>query len=190
MKPIHENQTGHEEFISCLCRLVGAMSYLELGVYKGDTLKRVAFDNPETSCVGVDRDFGTMSVPLNVNLHRCTTDVFFADIIGKRTVQTQFDVIFIDADHSAESVWKDLKNALRHVRDHGLILLHDTYPKDRAATEPGYCGTAWKVADDLTDVDPQMWDENQLYQLGIEAVTMPYHPGLTIIRKRSKHLAW
>jgi predicted O-methyltransferase YrrM len=52
-----------------------------------------------------------------------TTDSFF-----KRTnpiKQTNFDVIFIDADHSYEGARKDYDNALKHINDGGLIIFHD-----------------------------------------------------------------
>lgn len=184
MKPTHENQTGHETFIPMLCKLVGARSYLELGVYKGDTLRRVGEENPTCKCLGLDI-VDVLVRPTTENIWfygNCTLEHF-----SKLNPAMLFDVIFIDASHQAEDVWRDLRNALKHSPEHGLILLHDTYPKDEAATAEGYCGTAWEIAEELADRDNAM---NMGVGLDIEAVTLPYHPGLTIIRKRSKHLAW
>ncbi|MHC4094401.1 MAG: hypothetical protein ACYSVY_29715 [Planctomycetota bacterium] len=53
------------------------------------------------------------------------------------------------------------------------MLLHDTNPATPYDTRPGLCGDAWLVAETLK-------------HRGYEAVTLNYHPGLTIVRKREK----
>jgi len=87
-----------------------------------------------------------------------------------------FDVVFIDADHSEDAVRKDFDGIWPYVSKEGLILLHDTNPETIKDTEPGLCGNAWLFAQDL------FLDHNDTPMY--EVVTLPYHPGLTIIRKR------
>ena len=60
-----------------------------------------------------------------------------------------------------------------HVSHEGLVCLHDTNPETVEDTQPGYCGDSWKFAKNLS-------------VLGYEAVTLPYHPGLTIVRNRRR----
>jgi predicted O-methyltransferase YrrM len=88
-----------------------------------------------------------------------------------------FDFVFIDADHSAEAARGDLLGVFPHVSEHGLILLHDTFPGTQADTDPGLCGGVWQIAEHPPD-------------LQAEILTVPFHPGLTLIRKRTRHLPW
>jgi predicted O-methyltransferase YrrM len=42
-----------------------------------------------------------------------------------------FDLIFLDGDHSAAMVYQEVPRALRRLRESGLLLLHDFFPKNR-----------------------------------------------------------
>ena len=161
------NQTFHEEFIPLLVNGIGAKCYLELGVYDFTTIHLVKARNPECRCIGVDMK-RVCEPPVGVEFFEMTTEEFFSEDRGIRP-----DVVFIDADHNAKAVKADYLRAYGIVEPDGLILLHDTSPATKADTDPGLCGDAWKVA----------W---RLHGL-VEAVTLPYHPGLTIVRKR---VAW
>jgi hypothetical protein len=55
-----------------------------------------------------------------------------------------------------------------------LVCFHDSNPELESDTAPGFCGDSWKFAKELT--------RDKRY----ECVTLPYHPGLTIVRKRSQ----
>lgn len=91
------------------------------------------------------------------------------------------DLLFIDADHSAEAVIADFNALSKFVTpDTGLILLHDTYPVNERLLANDRCGDAWKVAkiihNDYTD---------------FEIVTLPGPwAGLSIIRKVFKKHGW
>lgn len=52
---------------------------------------------------------------------RHTTDEAF-----KSFISTEFDVIFVDADHSYDAVLKDTINSVRMLAPNGLIAFHDT----------------------------------------------------------------
>ena len=98
-----------------------------------------------------------------------TTDVFIKHHAHKHA---PFNVVFIDADHSAEALHADFWGILPHVADDGLILMHDTNPETLADTAEGMCGDAWRFVRDLSPFR--------------EMVTLNYHPGLTIFRKRDQ----
>jgi predicted O-methyltransferase YrrM len=54
------------------------------------------------------------------------------DILPK--LINKYDMVFIDGDHSAEAVIKDIKNSLKILSHNGIIVMHDTnYPPTRAA---------------------------------------------------------
>ena len=68
----------------------------------------------------------------------------------------KFDVIFIDGLHLAEQVERDIKNALKYIKDDGFIILHDCNPPTEYHAREEYCydlspaqycwnGTAWKA---------------------------------------------
>ena len=54
------------------------------------------------------------------NFINSTTDNFFENICNK-----EYCCIFIDADHSYESVLNDYKNSLKHIKKNGYLLFHD-----------------------------------------------------------------
>jgi predicted O-methyltransferase YrrM len=49
----------------------------------------------------------------------------------------QFDLIFLDGDHSARTVYQEVPLALKRLRRHGLILLHDYFPSGKPLWSDG-----------------------------------------------------
>lgn len=45
--------------------------------------------------------------------------------------RARYDVIFIDGDHTATRVYRELALALAHLNDGGVVVLHDYYPSGR-----------------------------------------------------------
>ena len=124
--------------------------YLELG-----SVGRL--DNPKPNFDRIvapnKTDVDTKGSPI----YRMNTDEFFAQI----SRDTMYDIIFIDAEHIAETVMRDIDNSLKHLRDGGAIVLHDCNPptmkhsvryEDDAPYKVGpdgvgyyvWCGTVWK----------------------------------------------
>lgn len=106
-------------------------AYLELGV--GTALETIT----QIQCNHIE----------SVDIIRCnenfpsfigTTDGFFAKNTKK------FDVIYIDADHSHESVNRDFVNAVNALSDDGVIFMHDVGPVNEENTLPTASGTAYK----------------------------------------------
>ena len=156
------NQTLHEKLIPMLVEGIGAESYLELGTYHNETIRRV-------NC---RHRYGVDKKPVltdGIVFFEMTTTEFIKELAKE---YSPFDCVFIDASHTALDVMKDFLGIWPHVADEGLVFLHDANPETVEDTDPGLCGDAWGAVRDLT----------ALY----ECVTIPYHPGLTIIRKRSK----
>jgi len=143
--------------------------YLELGIYKGETISYARkFAN---RCIGVD--IILPDVLDGDEFYQMTTDEFF------KTVEIpQIDIAFIDADHSYKQVLKDFDNVFQYLSPQGIIFLHDTFPKSQEYTSKGFCGDAYKITEILNKRDD------------CQIVTLPVHPGLSIVRKQGGGKPW
>lgn len=157
---MRRDQTFHETLIPLLVTGIGARSYLELGCGKNETISRV---NCELR-YGVD--IAPVETISEVRYFKMTTQEF----IEKYAIgNAPYDCVFIDADHRIDAVWSDFRGIWPYVSPEGLIAVHDTNPETKADTIPELCGDSWKFARGLS---------------GYEAVTLNYHPGLSLVRKR------
>lgn len=160
----------HSEFIETLAAIYKPNYYLELGLYQGETIQKVA-KHVQTLAVGVDTQ------PLSINdtkivIHQCTTDDFFNIPLHQNI---EFDMIFIDADHRFESVQEDFRNSLYHLRHDGIIILHDTDPESDHLFNTGYCGDCYKIVPFIERIYP-----------GLNIVTLPIaEAGLSIVTRKN-----
>ena len=154
---------NHSAFLVELIKGCNFQSYLELGVYIGETL--VPITQIVSKAVGVDVKHHQLLGP--ANMYYGTTDEFFAQNTDK------FDCIFIDADHSLRSVISDLRKSLDILNKSGVIILHDTNPSRKELLEDGYCSNCCLIHD-LLDKDSTL-----------NYVTLPFlDPGLTLITRK------
>lgn len=89
------------------------------------------------------------------NPHYCgTSDSFFSQ---EKIKDIKWDVIFIDACHLADFVFRDLMNSVKHLEKGGVIFLHDMLPtKYEYSLETGMNGTAWKVLPYILKYHPEL----------------------------------
>ncbi len=111
-------------------------SFLEIGTDRGEAFNSINIDKK----VSVDPDRSTHAT------HYMTSDEYFA-----QTADT-FDIIFIDGLHEYSQVDRDIKNALKHLNKHGVIIMHDCHPSNEACQRhcsyyPGgeWTGDCWKA---------------------------------------------
>lgn len=119
---------------------------LEVGVYKGGTLKawtHVADENAQI--IGLDLPGGPYGggfteeeLPTIESLAQGnqTIKLIAADSHSKKTVKqisqyAPFDFIFIDADHTYEGAKKDFENYMPLLADGGILALHDVVEHTR-----------------------------------------------------------
>jgi len=155
----------HREVIASIAISTNCISYLELGLYDGHTFSLVA--NFVPNCVGVDiKDL--RNDKKRGRFYQMTTDAFFEQN------KENYNIIFIDADHSFESVKKDFENSLKILTQYGIIFLHDTDPMMAKYLAPGYCNDCYKITDYITLNHPEL-----------EMVTLPCtEAGLTIVKRK------
>ena len=142
--------------------------YVELGIFRGKTFNMVACHAKEAYAVDVAdvRKY----IKRKAEFFQGTTDTFALHWNSK--IRKQIDLIFIDADHSKESILQDVRNFLPWLRhDYGLMVLHDTWPLSKEKIKPGFSGDCYLA--------PKIIKENFPY---LEVLTLPFLCGLTILR--------
>ena len=162
--------THHENVIVQIIVNTGCNKYLELGIYDGLNISKIA---PHVGkAIGVD--ISDKRLYHNFEFIQSTTDEFFSN--NKET----FDIIFIDADHKFESVVSDLEKSLQILNKHGIIFLHDTDPKSAHYIQPGYCNNCYKIINYIRKNHPEL-----------DIINLPIsEAGLTIVNRKNdnRHL--
>lgn len=108
--------------------------YLEIGVFVGhnflqiDANKKVAVDP-------VCRIKHTDAFPGNALFYEVPSDQFFKEKMDD-ILDEKLDVIFIDGLHTYQQSLNDVLNALEFLKDDGVIVMHDCFPKTKAAAHP------------------------------------------------------
>jgi Methyltransferase domain len=154
----------HTDIITQIVKLTNCQKYLELGVWYGDNISQVK--NYCNYCIGVDLEDKVKNK--NFKLIINNTDDFFSEN------EEKFDIIFIDADHSFDSVKKDFINSLEILNKFGIIFLHDTDPLNEYWAQKDFCGDSYKIID---------WLEENYPNLNV--LTLPItEAGLTLITRK------
>jgi predicted O-methyltransferase YrrM len=169
-KLLPEEKSWHVAVIHAIAQNIKPEHYLEVGIYKGETFRKIA--KCATYAVGVDIEAKSLEYVRKIN-----SSIGFHGTL-QEYVSTQpkqkFDLIFIDADHMEESVVADFASALEVASHNAVIMLHDTWPKSEEFAGPGYCGTSYLAVNSLRERYSD-WS----------FVTIPVHPGLTIASKNN-----
>ena len=135
---------------------IGATSYLELGLEKSPRAPFKLISSSSKHSV----DLNTKTKPT----YGLSTDAFFDNLnAGKLNLPSNYkwDIIFIDACHAAEFVYRDLINSLEHLNDDGIIFMHDVLPRSYQYTlerplGKGHAQDAWKVFHFLLKTMPEV----------------------------------
>jgi predicted O-methyltransferase YrrM len=98
------------------------------------------------------------------------TDDYFIKI---KSSNLQFDMVFIDADHSFEQSYQDFLNVKDLVTPDGFVFFHDTYPFSPVYLDKTLCSDSYKTAITIRENFHNEW----------EIVTLPFNPGVTIAKK-------
>lgn len=171
----------HITFLKLLASIIQPKVYVEYGVRNGTSFNAVidATKPFETRCIGVDVSTIENKHSLG-EYYQMATDHFADNIVP--TLNVIVDMVFIDACHNKEQVLRDFEKIFPYVAEDGLILMHDTYPLNEMYTTSSYCDTSYLAAWEIRNSDH--------YKTRTELITLPVHPGLTIIRKSSRQLFW
>ena len=108
-------------------------SYLELGVSIGESWKLISCENK----IGVDNNINVANEFDGV-IHATTDDYFLNN-------KDKFDLIYIDALHEKNQVYKDFKNSFNVLNDSGVIIFHDVNPFDISQTHFNNSGDVFEL---------------------------------------------
>lgn len=161
--------------------------YLEIGVSDGSCMRRVNVSEKW----GVDPEPQPQGVKAASIFVARTSDTFFAE---QRERGAKFNLIFIDGDHTAEQVYRDVQGALSVLATDGAICLHDCNPSTEAMqrvppVQSEWTGDCWKAVARLrAEGEHTVRVVNTDYGV---AVILPYRPEAPISLPRPwQELAW
>lgn len=105
--------------------------YLEIGVSRGQAFQRISADvkfavDPAFQLTERTRELADAKGRV-VRYFETTSDAFFENEKAL-LAQHPVDVALIDGLHTYEQVVRDVENTVRHLKDDGVILLHDCNP--------------------------------------------------------------
>lgn len=152
----------------------GEATYLEIGCNRGWLTGRIA---PLVKhAVGVDIKFFDEWLAIDAN------NVIFVnessdDFFDHHSKDELYDIIFLDGSHEAEQVTRDIGNSLDHLTEDGIILVHDTFPPDKAHESPVLCDNAYLAIEHAHIVRG----------FGLQIFTFPVRFGLTLISPRRQY---
>lgn len=167
----------HEQFIESIAAIVKPKVYVELGLYKCTLFNRIIPYAQQLIGLDINPNSRTYMQKSSKTRFIYADTKAFAQYLTNNPIE--IDMLFIDADHSKQAVEEDFLAYFPFVVPHGLILLHDSYPKDLEQTNPGYCGDGYLAIEKLSHRTDDY-----------EMMTIPVPPGLTLCRKRKSQLAW
>jgi hypothetical protein len=140
--------------------LLKPRTYLEIGVAQGDSLRQV---KAPTLAIGIDPE-PQLAAPLEPNqrVFAETSDAFFAGHDVRAELGGQpLDLAFIDGMHHFEFAMRDFANVESLCTPQSTILIHDTYPLDRATAERErqrlfWSGDIWRLVVLLKKYRPEL----------------------------------
>lgn len=161
----------HEDFIVHLARLVRPKLFVKLGLYQCVLFNRIIPYAEKSIGVDIQPEAGNyMKQSQDTRFVKGTTQEFAKELVGNHL---QINMLFIDAERSKEAVSLDFHEFFPFIAPQGLILLHDSHPKNLDMMKLGLGGKA--------NQGEEIWGQNtRTYEL----MKIPVSSGLTICRKR------
>lgn len=170
----------HETFLNVMTISLKPLNCIEVGVSKGRTTRILSANCSNVYAIDIDPSALSYIDKLNnVSFINKESRHALAELLPK--LRNNVDFIFVDGDHRADAVMLDVEISLQLLSDTGLLVLHDTYPKDYSfiSEKNEWCGDSYKVPNLI---------ENKFKE--VRLVTLPTHPGLTIVQKIFSQPHW
>lgn len=180
MKFSLDPELWHETFLNAMTKSLKPTNCIEVGVSKGRTTRILSANCSNVYAIDIDPSALFYTNKLNnVSFINEESRYALAGLLPK--LRNKVDFIFVDGDHRSDAVMLDVEISLQLLSDTGLLVLHDTYPKDYSfiSEKNEWCGDSYKVP---------ILIENKFKE--VRLVTLPIHPGLTIVQKIFSQPHW
>jgi hypothetical protein len=159
----------HSDYIALIASIYKPKVYVELGLYEGETFKKVR-PHVMNTAYGVDYmkrpSLESLNILQNTNIIFSKTDDFFNNF------NDTIDMAFIDACHNAHQVMIDFDNCFKRLNRGGVIFLHDTDPESNHLFSEGYCGDSYKIVPILENRDDINIITLPLTEAGLSMITL------------------
>jgi predicted O-methyltransferase YrrM len=168
ISPWHCLKDPDKELPAILDELKGATSFLEIGTFKGATVSAIALALPDIEITTVDLPDPTQAANNAQSSQQCG-EAIYALGLATRIKQLRmdsaelwqliadgyrYDCVFVDGDHSAKAVFRDLSFAVDLLTPKGFILAHDyTDPND--ADRPPWTKDVYRAVEMFLTVHPE-----------------------------------
>lgn len=138
-------------YINTLIQKLNYTSYCEIGYAHGGTFA-------EIECAKkIAVDPAPLSERPGDKIIKKTSDNYF------ETATDDFDIYFIDGDHSPDQVFKDVQNCLEFLSPRGVLILHDICPINEDDCHPRGCDEAYKaflkIRTEIPDISAYILEE-------------------------------
>lgn len=107
-------------------------NYLEIGVFVGQNFLQIKAGN----CVGVDLNIKVPKSDILEEYRKLVeldSDTYFTNRVSN-DFSNGIDIAFVDGLHTFNQSLKDVLNALANLSEGGVVIMHDCYPKNYAAS--------------------------------------------------------
>lgn len=131
----NKNPQYRWEVVDFFIQLNNYKTYLEIGIKAKQTFDRITLEKK----VGLEPR-KKIDDPDN-RILSLTSDHYFKDVDKNQ----MFDLIFIDANHAKDHVYRDIINSLEHLSPNGTILCHDINVPIAEYLKTHICGDAWEA---------------------------------------------
>lgn len=169
----------HEKFIDSITEVTRPKLALEIGIAEGRVTRILSRNCSEVIAIDVDEAAcSRVSNLSNVRASLGDSESILKQLAAKQTLA---DFVFIDGDHRIESVMNDFRLALGMLSEEGVILLHDTFPRSRdyVSVKNEWCSNSYLAPERIRTEYPT-----------VSVITMPVHPGLTLVQRNIRQPAW
>lgn len=166
----------HRDFLVLIATRMKPQLYLEIGSGSGSTIHMIV---PHCGvAVGVDVKPPELCYSHGWIFHQTDSLAFLREGLP---LLKPVELAFIDGYHAKEQITHEFAAMFNCLAPGALVVCHDTYPEDESYEDPKKCDSAWRWAASLRRETAEY--RAMMGRFAIESMTLPFPPGLTLIRK-------
>lgn len=170
-KPPPLDTFGNNDFLIDFAKWLKPNLYVEFGIKYNPNLAKMA-----TICKTIHGIYPTPNEigPIE-NLSIFTqVDQYINTTLNSLDSHYKIDLALINVNYGCEQTFKIFQRIFPYIVEDGFVFVYNTYPFNVLMTQPQFCNDNHLVPNMVKDI----------YGTKCELVTLPFNPGLTIIKKK------